>query len=299
LGIRRKVVVSVCLVLGAVTLVVGVRVAGSTEPDWMPTRTNDPVLVAAGQELFDSLVPTGDVRRDPYGTACGVPNTDYCASSPSLSRDALVAAIGGELVAQGARPEHRDCPRPDPASSFNYCGEWYSYRGVQVAIMGTAADQDQAVPASIFGLVLTDDVPPEDPPVPLDPEETAEILPPGWGALECTATENGGCVNYGGRLSGAGSVEEARRTLRSRLERAGYQFDSSRCEMSPARSSCTLSARLYRTLGGRDGISVTVALKDAHSGEGFTGVFAVTAENAKPATLLPSPVASAAAAPIG
>lgn len=114
-----------------------------------------------------------------------------------------------------------------------------------MAITGMGAVADQAVPSHVFGLVLTDEVPPEGPPVPLDPDEAGALLPPSWGALECTATENGGCVNYGSLLSGAGSVDEARRTLRARLEKAGFRFDSSWCQTAARRASCNLSARLY------------------------------------------------------
>lgn len=143
---------------------------------------------------------------------------------------------------------------------------------------------DQKVPSYVFGMVLTGSTPVEAPAVPLGSWEELALTPPVWGVPPCAVHENGGCVNYKGALSGAGKAEQAHRALRAKLEAAGYRLDMDRCTTDSAGAArCNLLAHRYRAIGGRDGVTVTAALKPApQRGENFTGFVSITAENAKP-----------------
>lgn len=281
---RRKILLSACLIAAGVAAATGVYAAGLLDGKWEVTRTDDPALIAIGRALFDDLPVIAGAVRDPYGTACGMPEAEYCTSAPALAPDELIAAVGSELAARGARVERRDCPEHALGGYLpNLCMEIYSYRGVNVAI--TASDEFPAgekVPTNLHGMVLRNTLSAEAPPMPLGSWESLGITPAAWGALPCTAQANGGCMSYKGNLEGSGTPEDARRALQANLERAGYRIELNRCSVAETGNAhCRLAASRFRTLGGRDGVLLTAFFSVASEIAGrFTGRMIMTVDNA-------------------
>jgi hypothetical protein len=291
MAVRRKAIVGVVVAV-AVLSVVGIRAVMIRPDDWMPTLTDDPALIAQGEALFETLPQVADSRRDPYATACGMPAVSYCASSPTLTPHTLIAATGAQLVAHGARLEHRVCPEPDPDSLFNMCGEAYSYRGVQVSIMANDyAESPEQVPTFVFGRVLTSTQPPEAPPTPLGSWPALKVAPAEWGEPPCVAHENGGCVHYEGRLGGTSTVEDARRSLRTRLQEAGFRIDLDRCTTNATGATrCHIGGHRFRALGGHEGVRVLAGLSSVSpTAGGFSGLFSAIDDNAKWTDPSPAP----------
>jgi hypothetical protein len=291
---RRKVVLSACLIAaGVAAAATGVYVAGVGHGGWEVDRTDDPALIAIGRALFDDLPDVAGAVRDPYGTACGMPEAEYCTSAPGLAPDALIAAVGSQLATRGAHLERRDCSDHALGGYLpDLCTEIFSYRGVDVAI--TASDEftpGQKIPTYVHGTVLRKSLPPERAAVPLGSWESLGLTPATWGALPCAAPANGGCVGYAGNLDGPGTPEDARRILQSNFEQAGYRIEVNRCDVDATGSGrCRLAASRFRTLGGRDGVLLTAWLSAAQGAVGgFTARMNVTADNAPAAAFAPDP----------
>lgn len=238
--------------------------------DWMPSLTDDPVLIARGTAVFDRLPEVDGATRDSYGTACGIDAAAYCVWSPTMTPAALVAATGAQLIALGAGLEHRACP------TRRYCAEWYSVEGVQVGITGW----NRSGTNSVFGQVMTSTQPERDRPVPPDPARDLRVVPAGWGKLLCVATTDAGCVRYQGQIAGPETPSQARDSLRMRLIEAGYRLDLDRCSKAtdPLRR-CNLGGSRYRAVGGHDGITVIASVRTPKdSTQGFSGFISVGAE---------------------
>lgn len=267
--LRRRFAVPFVLVVLAAIGFVTFRVVIETEA-WMPTVTDDPVLIARGTALFDRLPEVDGAPRDPYGTACGIDAAAYCVWSPTMTPAELVAATGAQLIALGAGVEHRDCP------SRRYCVEWYSHEGVQVSITGW----DRGGRNNVFGQVMAGTQPDRDTPVPPDPARDLRVVPAGWGKLVCAATTDAGCVRYQGRIAGPETPAQARDSLRQRLIEAGYRLDVDECSKATAPlKRCNLGGSRYRALGGHDGITVIASVRTPNdSTQGFSGFIAVGAE---------------------
>lgn len=285
MALRRKAIAAACLLAAAV---VGLGWAALSPDDWEPTLTADPALIAQGRALFDNLPPVGDSRRDPYATACGSPGADYCSTSPTLTRAELVAATGAQLVAQGARLERRDCPERDPDDLFpDWCVEVYSYRGVQVQIAAgeEAGPFSTRVPTYLHGQVLSSVAPKETSPVALGSWEALDLAPAAWGEAPCVNETNSGCFYYKGRVRGAGTAEDARRTVRAKLQQAGFRVETDQCKTAPdGGARCQVVGSRFRSLNGRDEVLAIAVLSAASpTADAFTGLISVNAESFKPA----------------
>lgn len=281
---RGKMVTSACLI-AAVATAIGFAAANASNDDWVPTLTDDPQLIALGRSLFEDLPPLPGTARDPFGTSCGVASIDYCITTPDLAPEALVAAAGARLTERGARREWRDCPKPDPQLLISLCREAYSYRGVHVGITaGDDAVPREGDPTHLFGQVFAAAQPATAAPVPLGPWSKLNLTPSAWQVPPCAVDGDEGCLQYRGTVAGPESPEEAHKALRAKLEQAGYRIEIVHCTTDAnAATRCNLGAHRYRALGGRDEVTVVASLKSASPVAGFTGLIAVTSENAKPA----------------
>jgi hypothetical protein len=267
----------VAAVVAAVAGVAATLTVSARGHEWTPIVTHDPQLIAVGRTLLENLPEPTAVHRDRYGSACGIADVAYCATSPTLTPDALLAAVGDEITsAGGARVRHNCVDLGLPT----LCAAYYSYRGVQIGLLAQNQALNRTVPAYVSGSVVTDELPSHDPPTPLRSLQELGVVPAHWRTPACAAPADGGCLGYRGPITGTTTAARAHTDALTLLKQSGFRVDNDR-SLTTAKGTAKymIAASKFRTLGGHDRMTVTMQIGQSDSG-GFTGLILATADGA-------------------
>jgi len=252
------------VVLVTALLVGGVvRVTRFSNSD-IPDQTRDPAKLAAATTLIAGLPTPEHAVRDVYATACRAPAL-FCATSTTRDARSLMSTVERDLRSQGAQVKDDKCsPKKDDEllPVLPNCGATLIYRGALINVRaGDVQTGPASAPAYVFAVVTTDGLTTEAS-NPLPALAILNIAPVAWKfTAPCLAPDPSGCRHYSGTVSLTGVVDSLNAQLLGQLTARGYAIDMTRCRLATGQRACTLAARRFRTIGGRDSVTVVAVLR--------------------------------------
>ncbi len=226
----------------------------------------DPQHVAAAEALLVQLSAPSGATLDQYATACGG-RASFCVSAAKSSPEILLGTAVDQLRAAGAAVQQKACAAPG-ANTANTprCSATLRYAGTDLNLQASDTTSLGYRTTPWLRVWVVDPNATATPSSPLGSWNGLAATPAAWQVdPTCRIGTPSRCNEFDQtNLSVPGNPKQASAALQSSLTAGGYRTDSLQCKAASASSkaSCVVSASRFRSLGGLDGVIVSVTLTE-------------------------------------